>query len=266
MSTNLNLIHLLTLLSLGLYSISLFLFWKNNNIEIRERFLISGISFHFVVLLFIILQELGGTNEALRFESSPALLISICSFFIFLLFALQKERSPLFCRVVLTSALTLNIIGVTSLHSEFGASSYDLSLLLITHIFSSVLAQVSVVFTLVFSLLLVIVHQALKRRKTKQLQSLPALVPLERMFVRTVHGSFILLLISLLTGFIQQGSLDLSLKLLFSISYFIMCLMTIVIINVKKLSTPRIAYGVFLIAAFLLLSQLLFRLGWISFT
>lgn len=265
MSTNLNLIHLLTLLSLGLYTVSIFLFWKSYSEEIRERILISAISFHFVVLLIIILQELGGDTEAVRFESSPALLISICSFFIFLLFSMQKERSPLFCRVVLISALALNMIGVASLHSEFGASSYDLSLLLITHIFSSVLAQVSVVFTLVFSVLLVIVHQALKRRKTKQLQSLPALVPLERMFIRTIHGSFILLLISLLTGFIQQGSLDLSLKLLFSISYFTMCLVTIVLIHVKKLSTPRIAYGVFLIATFLLSTQLLFRLGLISY-
>jgi ABC-type uncharacterized transport system permease subunit len=254
------LIHLLSVVSLIVYAASLLLLYSSSERKFSTVFLLIGVFSHFLSLLVLISTEYRIQESVRTIDSSPSLLLIVCSFVIFLLYLLSGERSRLFSACFIGIGILLFILGGASLHSGAGSLTYEVSAVLLVHILFSVVSQVSVFFVLIFSFLILVLHQNLKK-KIIAARTLPDLVTLEKMLVSSLQGALVFLVVSLATGVFQKELLDVHIvKLLFSLGYFMFFAIAIFLIQMKKLVVPVLSFYLFTSTFVLLMCQFFYRL------
>ncbi len=254
------LIHFFSVFSLALYVVLFFLLVFSERKKLSEIFLLSGIITQFVAIFFLVSTEYRIHETGSTIDSSPSLLLLICSLVVFLLFYIVRERSKVFAASFVGLGIIIFILGSLGLHSRGGAFTYEISSILLVHILFSVLSQVSVFFVLLLSFLIVVLHRRLKKKQLGVLH-LPNLSALEKMLTGSLQGVAFFLVISLVSGAVQKELLDVHIiKLLFSLGYFICFSIALVLIHRKMIAIPVLSFYLFISTLVLLFSQFAHRM------
>lgn len=255
-----NYIHFSSLVSLFAYVISLILllFAKDSH---KTAFILGiGLLSQFISLLLLITTEYKVQNTVSTIDSSPSLLLFMCSFLLILFCYLSRERSRVFTLSFITPGVLLFILGAFYFHGASRSVTYEVQPVLLIHIVFSIFSQLSVFFILILSFLTMLLHKTLKKRKLGVLH-LPNLQSLEKMLIASLQGIVLFLSVALVSGILQGGDLlrEHFTKFLFSLLYFAIYLLALFLYGKKKISLPVLSFYLFTSTLLLLVAQFIYR-------
>lgn len=256
---NLTFLHLISIFSFLLYlfyvlNVSFAKYSKRS-----ELILLFSLLSHFITILLLVSKEYGSYEAIYYIESSPSLVLLICSFILFIIYYLVKERSKTYSISFTILGLLLFFISSLGMHVNESTSTYKLSSVLLVHILFSILSQVSVFFILLFSFLIMLLHRSLKKKQLGLL-NLPDMFTLEKMLTVSLQGVIFFLFISLSSGVLQKELSNVHLvKLLISFVYFILFALFLVTFTRKKIATGVLSFYLFGSTFIMLFFQLLLR-------
>ena len=259
MMDNQNIIHIFGVLTYCFY----FLFTLLQFFKFKKAFysfLNIGIISNLIFLFACFKTEIGQAEGSILFESHPALILLMSSFVFFLSLLFYRKGRAIIVKWFSLTALLFGISGSILLHKVGVGQVYELSPLLIIHILISLVSQVFLVLLIVTSILLFSVDRKLKLKgKVEDLSQYPALIPTEKFWLRIAKMSILFLLGSIVTGFIQLGSINFPTKIIFAFLNFIALVFILLVYRNSKLSIGKISFFSAISLMLLMAFQILIR-------